>query len=204
MDVTENATAAVDILNSSCGPIPTATEQFILAVQITVGTTCVLSVFGASLIILTYVLFKDLRTTARQLLVNLSVADIFVAGSHFAGLLTNYRRFSTKPCFYTNGDVSTTDTWCDIQGGLTMFGTIASFLWTIGVAVYLLFVIVLRRPVAAKRLVYTLYVLCWGIPAALVIAFGVAGYLGFEENVDIGELGSCCPLSCRLMHAQVV
>ena len=176
----------MDIANLSCSPIPTATEPFILTVQITVGITCVLSVLGASLIILTYVAFKDLRTTARQLLVNLSVADMFVAGSHFVGLLTNYRRFLTKPCLFSSSELPS-DTWCDIQGGLTMFGTIASFLWTVGVAVYLLLIIVLRWPAVAKRLVYFLYVLCWGIPAALVIAFGVAGYLGFEENVDIGE-----------------
>ena len=168
-----------------CSPrIPTATEPFVLVIQITVGTTCVLSVLGASLIILTYLLFKDLRTTARLLLVNLSVADIFVAGSHFVGLLTNYRRFVTQPC---SNDVTASDAWCATQGGFTMFGTIASFLWTIAVAIYLLVIIVLRRPVAARRLAFILCLLCWGIPAALSIAFGVSGYLGFEENVDVGE-----------------
>ena len=159
--------------------------DFVLSLKIAAGTTCVLSVLGASLIILTYLLFKDLRTTARQLLVNLSVADICVAGSHFVGLFSNFERFLPQYNPHWNGQ--TTDALCSIQAAVTMCGSIASFLWTIALAFYMFVVIVKRRPDLAKKLVYVFYPLCWGIPIALTIGFGAAGFLGFEDSADVGK-----------------
>ena len=155
-------------------------DQFIVAVKVIVGTTCVLSVLGASLIVLTYVMFKNLRTTARQLLVNLSVADIFVAGSHFVGLFTNYDRF----VYQFN---PTTDTFCTVQAAFTMCGTLASFLWTVAIGLYMFIVIVRRQPHVAKKLVYMFYPVCWGIPIVLTTVFGANMFLGFERNSDIGK-----------------
>ena len=181
---------------SDCSPIASETQGFVLAVKITVGTTCLLSVLGASLIILTYVAFRDLRTTGRQLLVNLSVADILVALTHFTGLYTNYDRF-LSPCNGPNvygNFTNLTDPWCATQGALTMFSVLASFLWTIAVAVYLFVVIVVNRALWAKRLRAVFYPVCWGVPGVIVVAFGAKQYFGFEENVDIGK--SICFALC--------
>ena len=172
--------------SSPCHFIPADKPEFILALQVVVGATCILSILGAGLIILTYVAFRDLRTTARQLLVNLSIADLIVAVSHLAGILSNYDRFRKDPC-NTRVSSSSGDVWCSTQGGITMFSSLASFLWTLAVAVYLFAVIVVRKPNLAKKLVVVFYVLCWGIPAVLVVVFGMENYLGFEENVDTGE-----------------
>ena len=168
---------AANVTNAT-GPIPIETVGFILTVKITMGITCLLSILGASLIILTYVAFRDLRTTARQLLVNLSVADIIVAASHFVGLLTNYDRF-----LYSN---LTTDAWCSVQAAITMYGTISSFLWTIAVALYMFTVIVLKRPDIARKMVPVHYLVCWGIPVVFPVWFGIEGHLGFENPADIG------------------
>ena len=185
-------------INSStldnCKAIPSLTPSYIVALKVTVGTTCLLSIFGASLIVLTYVAFRDLRTTARQLLVNLSVADIIVAASHFVGILAILDLYrEADPCSLTvqySGENSTdsvdSNTLCQIQGGLTMFGTISSFLWTLAVALYLFIVIVVDKPLLAKRLRIVFYPVCWGIPAVLVVVFGFKGFLGFEENLDVG------------------
>ena len=171
-------TTNVSSLSPAVGP------DFILALKVAAGTTCILSVLGASLIILTYGLFKDLRTTARQLLVNLSVADILVAGSHFVGLFTNFERF--LPEYNPHWSGQTTDALCSVQAAVTMCGSIASFLWTMALAFYMFVVIVKRRPNLAKKLVYAFYPLCWGIPIAMTIGFGVAGFLGFEDSADVG------------------
>ena len=160
--------------------IPIGTADYILTVKIVVGTTCLLSILGASLIILTYVAFRDLRTVARQLLVNLSVADIVVAASHFVGLLTNYERF-----VYSN---LRSDVWCSVQGAVTMYGTISSFLWTIAVALYMFTVIVMKRPEIAKKMVPVYYLVCWGVPIVFPVWFGVKRYLGFELPADVGML----------------
>ena len=160
---------------------PSHRPHFVLALQITVGTTCVLSVLGASLIILTYVAFRDLRTTARKLLVNLSIADIVVAVSHFVGLFTNYERF------LHNGNSENADVWCSVQAAFTMYSSIASILWTIAVALYMFTVIILRKPTTAKRTVPVYLLLCWGVPVGFTVCFGLKKYLGFEQSVDIGR-----------------
>ena len=171
--------------------------QYIVALKVIVGVTCVLSVFGASLIILTYVLFKDLRTTARQLLVNLSVADIFVAGSHFVGLFTNFDRFvhQVNPAF---------DTLCTVQAAVTMCGTLASFLWTVAIGLYMFMVIVRRQPHLAKKLVYAFYPFCWGVPMVVTIIFGANKLLGFEQAADIGRCQRVCCLVAYVRSPLVV
>ncbi len=160
-----------------------ARPDFILGLMITVGTTCILSILGASLIILTYAAYKDLRTTARQLLVNLSVADILVAASHFVGLFifTKFHHPDDPDHYQPNN----TDTLCSIQGAFNLFGTIASFLWTISLAVYMFSIIILRRPLLARKMVVLFYVICWGIPLILTIWFGIKKFLGFEETVEV-------------------
>ena len=162
----------------------------ILVVRVITGITCVLSVLGAFVIILTYVAFKDLRTLARQQLVNLCVADIIVAASHFVGL-TALKVEYYNPTSYDN--ISNTSTvqeeLCRVQGGFTMFGTLASFLWTLALGFYLLMIIVLKRPDFAHFLVYVYYPICWGIPLILVLWFALVTptYLGFGEGADIGK-----------------
>ena len=144
-----------------------------------VGTVCILSALGAGLIIITYVAFKDLRTTARLLLVNLSVADIIVALSHFVGLQANYDRFiDFEDCSVNNK----TDDLCTTQGAVTMFGVLASFFWTTAVALYLLVVIVLQKPEAAKKLQFAFYPICWGVSAVMAVFYAVVGYISFEKS----------------------
>ena len=57
--------------------------DFLFALKAVSGITCLLSMLGAGLIIATYVAYRDLRTLGRQQLVNLSLADMTVAASHF-------------------------------------------------------------------------------------------------------------------------
>ncbi len=164
-------------------------HDLILWLQIIVGITCVLSILGASLIILTYVLYKDLWTTARQLLVNLSVADILVATTHFVGLFY-FQKFLPSSTDYID---SNTDTLCSIQGAILMVGTIASCLWTLSLAVYLLIILLLKRPHLAKRFVLVFYAICWGVPVALTVWFLVKRFHGFAESADIGEWFTLVP-----------
>ena len=172
-------------LTSSTTVYPAISPDFILALKVVVGATCILSILGAGLIILTYVAFRDLRTTARQLLVNLSIADIIVAASHFVGLF-HFQQFIP---YYSphNSTVPNTDTLCKVQAAFTMFGSLSSFLWTMAIAVYMFVIIVLKKPEAARKLVFFFYPLCWGIPLGLVLWFGFAGYFGFQESADIGN-----------------
>ena len=169
-------------------------DPFFLSIRIVVGTTCVVSVCGACLIILTFLAFKDLRTLARQQLVNLSVADILVAGSHLLGLaalrVENYDPWTDmdEGSNHTNDTPAGNSTMlCQVQASFTMFGTIASFLWSLALGFYMLVIIVLRRPDIARYLLVLYYPVCWLIPLALTLWFALANptCLGYSKS-DIG------------------
>lgn len=163
--------------------LPGQDRQYVLAVKVIAGTVCLLSILGASLIILTFVAFKDLRTIIRQMLVNLSVANILVALFHFLGLFTNYDRFSH------GGEASqnlTRDWWCSTQGALVALGSVGAFFWTTAIGLYLVVVVVLRSPLAGKRLLMVFYAVCWGVPTVIVVVFGPLHLFGFSRAYGIG------------------
>lgn len=173
-----------------CTPIPAYHPTFILVEQVFVSVTTFLSILGAVLIVGTFIAFKSLRTKARQILVQLSIADFAVAASQLVGVNVNLQRFARHICTHeAQADVNITDTFCETQGGLTIFFTLGSYLWTVAVAVYLFTLIVCESPRVGKWLVYSFYPLCWGIPAVLVVVFVMRKSIGFHANVDTGIPG---------------
>ncbi len=159
-------------------------STFITTLTVVVIPVCVLSILGASLIILTYVLYKDLRTTARQLLVNLSVADIIVAASNLAGLFIIQGFVDRDPSEGTE-PLSHSNTHCKIQGMFSMFGFLSSFLWTVAIAVYMFAITASRR--ALPKALFVIYSICWGIPLAIVIAFAYENYFAYTAALDPGR-----------------
>ena len=175
---------------SDNGTYPSLTYPVILATQVTASITCLLSILGASLIVFTYAAFKDLRTLARQLLVGLSIADIFVATSHFIGLFTNYERFISVDedgiTFVSNS--SYLDAFCVTQGAFTMYGTIASFLLSMLIALYLLVLTHSKSMKPARCLILIIYIISWGIPLVLVaIVAGIQSF-GYEPISNPGKI----------------
>lgn len=168
--------------------VPSNRPSFILAEEILVSITCVLSMVGSGLIITTFVAFKNLRTNSRQILVQLSIADFFVAFSHLLGVTINLPKYDGLiRSHHDEDDINqTSDTFCEIQGGMSVFFTLSSFLWTIAVAVYLLTIIVFENHKVGRRLTYAFYPICWGLAAVIVIVFVFLHYLGFHANVDAG------------------
>ncbi len=59
------------------------------AVRIGVGLCSGLSILGACAIILSYAAFPELRTVTRQMLLNLSIADIVLSLAFLLGLIQN-------------------------------------------------------------------------------------------------------------------
>lgn len=69
----------------------------------------------------------------------LSVADLMVAVSHLWGATQNLEKF--LEVYYPNGtEVSSTDIQCTTQAVLSVFGTLASFLWTLALVSYVFIV----------------------------------------------------------------
>ena len=107
-------------------------------VRAIVGVTCVLSIIGSSIIILSYFLFRDLRTNARLILVHLSLCDLGVSlanlcgdsidfGLHFN--LTNGNRGELRPLRF--------EYLCKTQAFIAHYFTISSVLWTLMLATYM-------------------------------------------------------------------
>lgn len=90
--------------------------------QVVVLCTCALSFLGSSLIVLTYLVWSDLRTTPRKLLVYLSVTDWLSAVSYAFGVWRAFRADSLD---------------CVVQGAVSTFANTSSFFWTVAIAVYL-------------------------------------------------------------------
>lgn len=110
----------------------------LLSEQVVVLFSCALSFLGSSLIILTFFIWPDLRTTPRKLLVCLSVSDWLSAVSYAYGV---WRVFHTDSLD------------CVVQGAISTFANTSSFFWTVSVAVYLYVLIVRSSQRAAESLV---------------------------------------------------
>lgn len=106
--------------------------------QVVVLCSCALSFLGSSLIVLTYMIWPDLRTTPRKLLVYLSVSDWLSAVSYSFGVWSVFRTDSLD---------------CVIQGAVSSFANTSSFFWTVAIAVYLYIFIVLSNQRLADSLV---------------------------------------------------
>lgn len=157
--------------------------DYILAIKVTAGLTSILSISGASLIIFTYIAFRKLRTKARQLLVSISIADIIVAGSHFVGLFVNFERF----VYNGTSNISNSDPLCVSQAAFSMFGTLASFLLTLAIGVYLTGLLITKKPGVWQKSIPVIYIVCWGIPATMIIPIAVKKYYGFTLGANIGK-----------------
>ena len=176
-------------IEPACETIKAYRFDFIVALRVCVSIACVSSLFGATLIIGTFLAFKELRTKARQLLVQLSITDFLVAISHLIGVNVNLPKFMNKICLDYEGNHTniTDDLFCQVQGGVTVFSTISSYLWTIAVAYYLLMVIVFESQRLGKWMVYLSYPICWGLPAVLTAVIGYYRFLGFRPNIGTGK-----------------
>lgn len=187
MSMNENLSDADSLLlltNSSSLQYPAQTKDFIIVLNVAVGITCLLSIFGASTIILSFLFFKELRTTSRFLLFNLSTADLIVAVSNLVGASTSYKFEGinqTQPG-------SSVDFLCEFEAFFGLYGTDASILWTIVLLAYLYITLACYRPsVLWNRIISIIcMIFCWGIPFIVAVVFIVEGYFGFEPGFSPG------------------
>ena len=153
-----------------------ATEAYHIALSTAVGLTCVLSMFGSGAIIVSFIAFRELRTTMRYLLFNLSIADFIAAVTNLFGSI--YSLISKRYRHESN------DSICVTQATIGLIGTDASIIWTIVFIVYIYMFLVCCRPRRLVNyillLVFTLF--SWIFPIVLMMAFAFEGYLGYQSR----------------------
>ena len=92
----------------------------------------------------------------RQLLIFLSLADLLTASGNFIGIMW----------YILRGTMTPEANWivCQFHAYLTIFSSIASFLWTICIGVHLNISIVLGKNDLANSCIWVFHIICWSLP----------------------------------------
>lgn len=140
--------------------------------QVVVLISCALSFLGSLLIILTYVIWTDLRTTPRKLLVFLSLADLLSAISYSYGVWKVFTEDSLD---------------CTVQGAISTFANTSSFFWTVAIAIYLYIFLVKSSQRLADSLVLYFHLVSWGLPLGITVAALCLHKIGYDASeVSVG------------------
>jgi G protein-coupled receptor 157 len=122
-----------------------------------------LSIFGTIFIVVTFIVWRDLRTNSRKILVYISIGDFLTA-------LVN-----TSGVWGTTG----TGNFCKSQATLNIAAILSSFFWTVYLSLYLYLTLCIgMRSITEKRVMAAFHVTAWGIPlvvAVLAVSLGAVG-----------------------------
>lgn len=139
-----------------------------ISVRIVVGITCLLSMIGSLLIIISYACFKNLQSQGRLILVNLALMDFGVGLFNFVGAAVNFDQY------YYNTSVDDPITpseavadACLVQAIFAHFCTGSSVLWTSCLAVYMYLLIFLNWERKVRWFLPLSCAFCYGIPLGL-------------------------------------
>ena len=112
-----------------------------------------LSLLGTSLIIATYIAWKDFRSTSRRILVYISIADFFIAGSNLVGV---WHRHAEN------------DVLCEAQSFVTTTACLWSFFWTTFLAAFMYMTVAKKKRNKAEIMLKVFHAFGWGIPIIIV------------------------------------
>ena len=145
------------------------------------GITAALSILGTLAIITTYVLWKEVRTPSRKILVYISIADLVIALGYLWSLFNE-----PDP----SKDVTTfSGRSCEIQSFVTTCANLCSFFWTTFLAVYLYVSVARRRIDLADRMFPCFHLFGWLVP--LVITSVALGEGALGNDYDDISAGWC-------------
>lgn len=122
-----------------------------------------LSIVGCCLLVLTFILFRELRNTGRKLVVCLSVADFLTAVGNFIGIMW----YAERRTMHSTGS----KILCQFHASLTIFSSISSFLWTASIAIHIFVCISLRNSQLADKLFRPFLTVCWTLPGIVLIDY---------------------------------
>lgn len=170
-----------------------------IGLRTVVGLTSALSIVGSLLIALSYLCFKDLRTKVREILMHISFMDLGVGISNLVGVGINFSKYYDMcPDFHDNHNknglcINSTkliNNLCLVQGGLALYSTIGSILWTISLSMYLYILISQKGTREARLLVRFAYFFCYLMPIGIVLWQRFTDRVGYSPYQSNGWCGS--------------
>ncbi len=142
-----------------------------------------LSIIGSLLIILTFILWKDVRrSTARILLLFLAIADLGTGLSYLTAVI-GFEAFPVKRSMLSDPSRNFI-VFCQTQSFFTTFFPVSSFFWTSTMGIYFLVALVFRRPKWGPKLTIILNIIGWGAPAVFLIFMTGYGFLGPPKTMN--------------------
>ena len=141
-----------------------------------------LSIISSLCIIITYFLWPDIRSVSRQIIVLLSLADLFTASGYIVGS-ANHLQYDRNDASNDNGSAAC-DTFarvCVVQSSITTWSSIASFWWTNILAFHLYITIVKDHVKLSGKLLPLYYFLAWATPTIVVMALLWTDQLGYSH-----------------------
>jgi len=188
-----------DDMSSTTVESTTVAPHFVIhkdnAVRAVVGVTCALSVIGSLFIILSYVVFRDLRSNARLLLVHLSISDLGVSLCNLVGEVARFGDYfnHTKFDYKDNLTPPSYDHFCKVQAFIAHYFTISSVLWTLVLSIYMYAVTTkLNRLSPKENLIFNFCacVTCYGTALLISLWLQFTHHLGFSPYSSSGWCGT--------------
>lgn len=125
-----------------------------------------LSILGTIFIFITYLAWRESRTSSRRILVYISIADFFTAFGNMFSVVHDRE----QPLI------------CKIQSFVTTTSSLWSFFWTTFMAVFLFFTVARKQPSLAERLLCGFHICAWGIPVLITGLALSRGMLGDDHD----------------------
>ena len=142
-----------------------------------------LSIFGSSLIIITFCLWKDLRRSmARIIVFLLALADLGTGLSYLVASVGFFVISKIDNSTTPNYSYKHSERFCQVQSFLTTFFPVASFFWTAYLAIYFVVALVLRKTRWSMKLLVIFNITAWGIPFVICVITVSLGILGSSTS----------------------
>lgn len=168
---------------------PTKIKEFQTLLKVIISITSFLSVLGSMAIIVTYLFLKEMMAR-HTFLIYLSIADLFITLSSLLGILTQVSSLDSSKHRSTisSSTNSALGNWYKVQVAVQVFETESSILWTMGVAVNM-FALAVVKPKVYRwgiKLVVVLHLVFWVIPFILTLWLLLAGFLWYDSDATPG------------------
>ena len=145
-------------------------------INVAAALTSVLSMIGSTMIILSYICFKQMRTPARRILLHLSLMDFVVGFANFIGTVVDFNvLLYTNKTEVPSQHKQIVEGICVAQGALALFANTSSILWTIAIAVHI-YLSIMRS--FAKIAANCYWIVCYGLSLILTVWFASSSKLG--------------------------
>lgn len=138
-----------------------------------------LSCLGSILIVITYLLLRDMRTGAQTVITLLAIADFFTAFGYIIGSSNFIAAFDSND----SAECSVFTSICEIQSFITTWSTMSSYCWTCILAFYFFLVLVYQKGKLAAKLIPLYNIIAWLGPLCIVGPMLVFGKLGYAPYV---------------------